>query len=596
MKCGIEIHQRLATGKLFCRCSSEASEDAVPESALIRRLRSVRGELGELDATAKFEEERRREFLYKLYPGTTCLVEDDEEPPHPMNHEAVKVGLAVCSMLKVNPVDEIQVMRKIVVDGSNTSGFQRTSVIGMNGEMETSKGTVHIMTVCLEEESAGILPTHEDRAVYRIDRLGIPLVEIATAPEILDAQHCREVAEKLGTMLRLTGKAQRGIGTIRQDLNVSIEGGARVEIKGCQDLALLSTLVGMEVKRQESLLKIIGDVKKSTNGKIEISEPTDLSPIFSATACKMIAKSISEGKQVFGIRLGKHKGILGTPVCDGRRYGTELSDYAKPAGVKGIIHSDEDMKKYSISEPEIAELKKELKMSEDDAFVLVVAERHTALDALSRVKQRAAMLYVPEETRRAMPDGSSAYMRPLPGKSRMYPETDVPPVRVTKELLGESAKYAGAGVEEKLASLETLVGKQMAGRMLKSRNLPMFEKLVGQGADPVLAAATLEETLVSLRRAGVAVEKIAEKELAEIFALYSEDKIVKAAIPEIITALAKAEASGAQEAVRKLKLERITGAELKKLVDGEKGDIKGMMGKYRLRVDGKELQSFLLKK
>jgi len=595
MKCGIEIHQRLATGKLFCRCSSEASEDAVPEAALIRRLRSVRGELGELDVTAKFEEERRREFLYKLYSETTCLVEDDEEPPHGMNHDAVKVGLAVCSMLKVKPVDEIQIMRKIVVDGSNTSGFQRTSVIGMNGEVETSKGTVHIMTVCLEEESAGILPTHEDRAVYRIDRLGIPLVEIATAPEILDSGHCREVAEKLGTMLRLTGKAQRGIGTIRQDLNVSIEGGARVEIKGCQELALLSTLVDNEVKRQESLLKIIEEVKKRTKGKLEISEPADLTPVFESTACKIIAKSISEGKQVFGIRLGKHKGIFGTEVCEGRRYGTELSDYAKPAGVKGIIHSDEDMKKYSISESELAEVKKELKMSEEDAFVLVVAERHTALDALSRVKQRAGMLYVPEETRRALPDGSSAYMRPLPGKSRMYPETDVPPVRVTKELLGESAKYAGAGVEEKLASLETLVGKEMAGRMLKSRNLPLFEKLVEQGAEPKLAAATLEETLVSLRRAGVAVEKIKEKELAEIFALYSEEKIVKAAIPEIITALAKADAASAPDAVKKLNLERIKGAELKKLVEEGKGDIKALMAKYRLRADGAELQKLLKK-
>jgi glutamyl-tRNA(Gln) amidotransferase subunit E len=332
------------------------------------------------------------------------------------------------------------------------------------------------------------------------------------------------------------------------------------------------------------------------NGKVEIGEPSDLTPVFESTACKMIAKSIAEGKQVFGIRLAKHKGILGTEACAGRRYGTELSDYAKPAGVKGIIHSDEDMKKYSISDSELAEIRKELKMSDEDAFVLVVAERKIALDALSRVKRRAAMLNVPEETRRALPDGTSAYMRPLPGKSRMYPETDVPPVRADAKLLSEAAKYTGAGVEEKLASLEKLVGKEMAGRMLKSRNLQVFEKLVERGAGPVLAAATLEETLVSLRRAGVAVEKVGEKELSGIFEEYNAGNIVKAAIPEIITALAKAEASNPKDAISKLRLERIKGADLKKLIESEKGDVKALMAKYRLRVDGKELHSFLLKK
>jgi len=147
-------------------------------------------------------------------------------------------------------VDEVEIMRKMVIDGSNTSGFQRTAYIGSQGCIDTSHGPVGIDILCLEEEAARIVEDRGDSLIYSLDRLGIPLVEIGTAPDIVSPAHAREVAKTLGMILRSTGRVQRGLGTIRQDVNVSIKGGARVEVKGVQDLNLIDKIVEMEVLRR----------------------------------------------------------------------------------------------------------------------------------------------------------------------------------------------------------------------------------------------------------------------------------------------------------------------------------------------------------
>jgi glutamyl-tRNA(Gln) amidotransferase subunit E len=528
-----------------------------------------------------------REFEYQVFRQRNCLVEMDEEPPGLMNSEALGIALDIALHLHATPVDEVHIMRKTVIDGSNTSGFQRTAIVAFGGHVDSSRGVVTIPMIAIEEESAGIVSASDRKAAYRLDRLGIPLVEITTAPDIKDGAHLREVAEKLGMVLRATGNVARGLGTIRQDVNISTEGGARVEIKGAQDLKMLDKIVELEVGRQTELVKILAELLRRKRLPAEAS-PLDATVIFKETKAALIAGGAKAGSAVLAQKLPGHNGLLGITIQPGRRYGTELSDYAKRSGVKGIIHSDEDLSKYQISAEEAAAVRKALGAGAEDAFMLVVAPAEQAGKAISYAVHRANMDYVPEETRRANPDGTSSYMRPLPGKARLYPETDVPPIPITAELLSSLEKSESLG--DKKARLESMLNKEMAGRILKSRNLHLFEKLVEGGADPMLAAATLEDTLVSLRREGVEFVNL-EKSLTELFSEYREGAFVKAAIPDILKSMAK----GARvEAVLKvMRLQKLSGPELEREVMAEGYDMKKAMQKLRLQADPQEVADII---
>ncbi|VVB98590.1 Glutamyl-tRNA(Gln) amidotransferase subunit E [uncultured archaeon] len=590
MKFGLEIHQRLNASKLFCQCPSE--EGKSEPKRLVRMLHPVYSEMGEVDKAAVEAAEREQMFEYLFYGNCNCLVELDEEPPHPMNREALKIGLEIAQNLKSRPVSEVHTMRKIVIDGSNTSGFQRTAVISLGGKVESPNGDVRISTVAIEEESAGIVERKDGRAVYSLDRLGIPLVEIGTEPDIKSPAHLKEIAEKLGLILRATGKVMRGLGTIRQDVNVSIEGGARVEIKGAQDLKTISLLAENEVKRQQNLLSIISEIKKRAGGKIHLEgKILDLSSAFVGTQAKLLKAGLESGQRVLGMKIENHAGILGKEINAGRRYGTELSDYAKTAGVKGIIHSDEDLGKYGITPGESEEIRKLLHVKKEDAFVLVVAKEGVAKKAVEKALERARMDYIPKETRKANEDGTSSYMRPLPGKARLYPETDIPPVKITQELIASFAEGASESVEEKREKLSKLLNKEMAERILRSKQLKFFEKLVEEGIEPMLVASTLEDTITMLRRENVTVD---EQMLAALFAAYKKGEFVKAAIPDVLRSIA----SGAsiEKALDEKQLRKISGAELKRIVQENGGNMAAIMAKYRLRVDSKEVSELIARK
>jgi len=265
--CGLEIHQQLETDNLFCTCPSIV-HDENPKIVANRRLKAVVGETGVIDKAAAHEQTKSKEMIYEGCEKSYCLVELDEEPPGSINSESVEAALIISKMLNCEIVDEVQVMRKTVVDGSNVSGFQRTALIGMNGYIETSLGKVRVSSVCIEEEAAKKVRgkdipksiNTEEQEVYRLDRLGVCLVEVATEPDVKNAEHAQECAEILGMILRSTGKVKRGIGTIRQDVNVSIKGGNRVEIKGFQDLKSIPKVVNYEIKRQQELIKKGEDV------------------------------------------------------------------------------------------------------------------------------------------------------------------------------------------------------------------------------------------------------------------------------------------------------------------------------------------------
>ncbi len=276
LKCGLEIHQQLDTSKLFCNCPSLLRSEE-PDFIVKRKLHAVAGESGEIDIAAKHEVEQDKEFIYQGY-DSVCLVELDEEPPHQINKEALKIALQVSILLNAKIFPLTQIMRKTVIDGSNTSGFQRTVLIARDGYVETESGKVRIDSICLEEDSARIVGKKEGEAVYRLDRLGIPLIEIATAPDIKTPEQAKEVALHLGEILR-SCKVKRGIGTIRQDVNVSINKGARTEIKGFQNPAMMIKTIDLEIQRQLDLVKKGKKVEESVRNALPDGSTKFLRPM-----------------------------------------------------------------------------------------------------------------------------------------------------------------------------------------------------------------------------------------------------------------------------------------------------------------------------
>ncbi|MDD1669467.1 MAG: Glu-tRNA(Gln) amidotransferase subunit GatE, partial [Methanomicrobiales archaeon] len=422
LRAGLEIHQQLDTReKLFCHCPTRLRDTGERNGEFTRFLRATESELGEIDRAALEEMRTIRRFTYYTY-DTTCLVEDDEEPPAPLNREAVGICLAIAKCFGMTPVGQVHTMRKIVIDGSNTCGFQRTALVALGGSLP---GGARVETICLEEDAAQRVTDQ----VFSLDRLGIPLVEITTGPDLRSPEEVQQVAEYIGMVLRSTGKVKRGKGTIRQDINISIPGGARVEIKGVQELELIAEVVRREMQRQENLIAIREELKG--RGASVQEDQIDVTSLFSGTKSAILSKA----KLVLAVSLKGFSGIVKREIQPGRRLGSELADYAKRCGVGGIFHTDE-LPAYGISAEEVQAVRKKVRAGRDDAVVLVAGNGDEVRCAARQVIRRAGMALagVPEETRRMLEEGSTAYMRPLPGAARMYPETDIFPVSVEKAL------------------------------------------------------------------------------------------------------------------------------------------------------------------
>ncbi len=567
LKAGLEIHQQLNTKeKLFCGCPTLLRDTKESNFEFFRYLRPTQSEMGTVDRAALEEVKLTKKFIYKAY-DTTCLVENDEEPPRELNQEAVECSLIIARMLNMNIVDELYTMRKIVIDGSNTSGFQRTGLVATNGYLESSAGRVGIGVLCLEEEAAQKVEDRGDSVIYSLDRLGIPLVEIGTAPDIVSPAHAREVAERLGMFLRSTGKVKRGLGTIRQDINISIAEGARVEIKGVQELDLIETIVEREVARQAALLEIKRELNKRKAGVSD--KILDVTSVFAGTTSKVILKAL-KGGVVYAVNLPGFAGLVGRELQPGRRLGTEFSDRAKKSGVGGIFHTDE-LPNYGITEDEVKVLCNAVEAEVNDCVVMVADLKEKAQGAMEAVIMRAreALEIVPEETRRALPDGNSAYMRPLPGAARMYPETDVPPVEITQERIGciELPEL----IEERIGRYmkQFRLNEELAGQIARSDNFVIFESILQQvpNANANVVVRTLETVLFELGKEGVNVNNIKEVHLMELFRLHANGKIPNEAVSEVLKLIAIKPELTVEKAVGTLGIGGVGTGELEAAID-----------------------------
>jgi glutamyl-tRNA(Gln) amidotransferase subunit E len=558
-KCGIEIHQQLDTDrKLFCHCPV----DLVDESAngkFSRYLNAVAGESGEKDEAAEQASAKNTKYIYKYYNRNNCLVETDEEPPHEMSEEALNTVLTFSRMVDAEVVPEIQVMRKLVVDGSNTSGFQRTAMVGLDGEIETESGKVNIEDIELEEESAGIHERDSDRAVYDLNRLGVPLVEIGTDASIKNPEHAREVAMKLGMLLRSTGKARRGLGTIRQDVNVSLEEGSRVEIKGFQDVKNIDKLIELEVKRQKNLVEL--------GKQLEEQEVVgdNVKHVFEGTENHIVSTVLENDGAVYALKLPGLTGKMKQEISGDRYVAEELVDYAKSQGVKGILHTDEDIENYELVE-EFKELADIFDKDEEDVIAVIAAEEAQAKSAAQKVRKRAEMLYtgeIPEETRGAEQDFTTSYMRPLPGAARMYPETDIPPVRITDERIEEIDENLPETLEEKRQRLKDEIGEQLADQLVNSRKIGLFNKFEGS-VDRKDLANYIVNTLPRLESEGLKVE---EGDAEEIIQAYSKDEIGKGHLEKASKLAAKGEEDPVEEAVESQASESVIEEAVREVVE-----------------------------
>ncbi len=615
MKVGIEIHQQLNTRhKLFCGCPTALS-DRDPDYSVVRRLRPTHSEMGEVDRAALFESMRRKRFLYQGHYGSACLVELDEEPPHELNPEAVSVALTVAAMMNMKPVDEIHVMRKIVIDGSNTTGFQRTAKVALDGWIEVGGRRVTVRSLCLEEDAARkVSSDSEDTVVYRLDRLGIPLVEVTTGPDMHSGTEAEAAALAIGRILKATGKVKSGLGAIRQDLNVSVEGGTRIEIKGVQELGMISTAVEYEAMRQRRLLEIRAELQRRGAPDPSGSQFADLTPLLKGTGSKVLRRALDSGGRVMGVLLRGYGGLLGAEVQPGRRFGTELSDRAKArAGVGGIFHTDE-LPAYGITAEEVSSVRQALGASGDDCAVLVAAQERACRAALEAVVERAseALRGIPAEVRAANPDGTTRFMRPMPGSARMYPETDVPSIVVSPSRFEEVKRSLPETLESKADRYRREYGlsRDLALLIVDSPYAAEFESLVREGgADPSFVAATFEYTFKMLRREGVDVESFGPQDIKQVLLGASSGKIPKEAVPEIFRWLSANRGRSVGDALRALSVGEFSPDEVRSAVaavvernlelvqrEGERAKSRLMgdlMKEYRGKVDGKLLFSLL---
>jgi glutamyl-tRNA(Gln) amidotransferase subunit E len=613
---GLEIHQQLDTKeKLFCGCPTTLRDADDSNFEFFRYLRPTRSEMGEIDRAAAEEAMLTKQFVYKAY-DTTCLVENDEEPPRELNPEALDLTLQIAKLMNMDPFDEVFTMRKIVIDGSNTSGFQRTALVSTDGYIETTQGKVGISVLCLEEDAAQRVEDKVDSVIYSLDRQGIPLVEIGTDPDIVSPAHAREVAETIGMLLRSTGRVKRGLGTIRQDVNISIARGARVEVKGVQALDLIETIVEHEVERQVNLLDIM---EKLQSGNASVpGDIVNVTHLFTQSQSKVIKKALKHGV-VLALNLPGFAGQVGREIQPGRRLGTEFSDYAKKSGVGGIFHTDE-LPAYGITGQEVDTVRKAVGAGDGDCVILVADLEDRSQGALQLVVERArlALESIPEETRRGLPDGNSAYMRPLPGAARMYPETDVPSVVITSDML-DSIELPELLPERKARYMEELgLNEELAG-IVASKHLELFDRIIAEvpGIDPTLVASTLVNTLTKLRReSGLThkfdIDKIELHHYFEVFKLFVSGGVAKEVIPALLIEIAQHPEMNVEDIAKNMGLGQKRTEDIERYVEniisqridfikergiGAVGPLMGeVMKEFRGSVDGKILSNLLKEK
>ena len=612
---GIEVHQQLASqSKLFCGCKPKATGDNTV--TFFRKMRPTQSEMGTFDPAVVFEFGKMRTMKYYSSDTSNCLVEADEEPPHEVDDYSLQTSLIISMALNSIVCDELHTMRKIVIDGSNTSGFQRTILIATDGYLDVNERRVGVQSICLEEDAAKLISDNGMIREYSLDRLGVALIEIALKPVTCTPEEMATIALSLGRLLRASKRVARGLGSIRQDVNVSIEDGAVVEVKGIQRLEDLVKVIRYEMVRQHGLLRIAEMLKSRKTSPHYLGERIeDITDIMAKSTSNVVSRVLEDMNAIFkAIKVEGFRGVIGYEPYPGIRLGKQISEMVRFYGLRGVFHSDE-LPGYGIKDEEVQAIKIKLQMNSEDAFVVVGGPKDKVDFAVESIIHRLKMATagVPPETRAATLDGKTVYSRPKPGASRMYPETDIPSTPINKIQLSKLTALVPKPMDQIISSLVDKYGlnRKLAEQIFDSDYFNLFEEIATsvKKIRPTFIASKLTEDLLNLERHGLDRNLISDNVIVDIFCRLDQETLAKESVALIFEKLMKSEAKSVEEAISVLGISTASDLELDNAIDFilkenlptiyEKGfaSIGTLMGKcmakLRGKADGKKINSIL---
>jgi glutamyl-tRNA(Gln) amidotransferase subunit E len=553
---------------LFCKCRPTESDEYTEKFS--RRLRTAKSELGELDPAALFEKTKSKKINYYANSQSSCLVEKDEEPPHDLDHDAKKISLLISSMLESKIFSEIHVMRKTVIDGSNTTGFQRTMLVSQGGNLKINGKKIGVQAVCLEEDAAKLLKDEQNERNYSLDRLGVPLVEIALEPVSTKPSEVKEIALTLGRLLRVTRMVKRGIGSIRQDVNISVMNSGVVEVKGVQQLDQLEKIIGYEAKRQHGLILIAEKLKKLSI-TISNEDVFDVTEVLKDCESKIIQKALKSKAKIKAIRIRNFSGMFGFEPYPGIRLGKEIGQLVRFFGIGGVFHSDE-LPNYGINDPYVDKIRKYLELVDVDGFLIIAGEDPKLDYAIDSIIKRIqdATDGVPAETRGVTQDSETIFLRPRPGASRMYPETDIPSISVLPEEIKLARENIPKSWDDSIAEIQKKynLNSQLSEQIFDSEYMELFEKICeNKKNSPNFVASILCSTITNLQRKGFDALLLKPEHITELFELLADDKIPKESLEIIFENIMSGKSDTVSDAIQSTAVTSMNEGELNAILD-----------------------------
>lgn len=490
--CGLEIHQQLLTeDKLFCRCPAGIYQKGDDYDAeLIRHMRPTLSELGEYDGTALMEFQTRKNIIYRIKDQTACTYDFDDTPPFPINREALDIAVEIGLLLGSNIVGELHITRKQYLDGSIPTGFQRTAIVGIEGHIPLSFGKVGIIQISIEEDSCREISDLGHDRTYSTDRLGMPLIEMVTYPDLKTPAQAAEAGHYLRFLARSSGKVRTGIGAARQDVNVSITGGQRVEIKGVAHIKWIPLLTHIEAFRQKALLKIaeklnrkVADPNSWKMASVKVEKHRLPSDLFGTDSNRVYT----------ALNLPGFHSILSHFTQPGKVFADEIGDRLKVVACMekpNMTYSDsfEELPHFPrVNDRFWNEIKSEFKSTDDDAQILIYGPADDISTAIQTVEDRCRLAFegVPDETRKSFSDGTTVFERVLPGANRMYPDTDSAPIPMADDYIETVRQALPISVDKRMKQLNNWKIPTDCHHFILKRNLVwIIEKITDDFSFP----------------------------------------------------------------------------------------------------------------
>ncbi len=544
-KCGLEVHQQLKTSKkLFCRCPAGLYQKSGQfDAELIRHMRPTLSEMGTYDGTALMEFKTRKNITYRIQNETACTYDVDDTPPFKVNKEALNYAIEIALMLKTNIVGELHITRKQYLDGSIPTGFQRTAIIGIEGEIPLKNKKVRIIQISMEEDSCREISDIGHERIYTTDRLGIPLIETVTYPDLLTPDEAFEAGQNIRFLNRSSGHVRIGPGAGREDVNVSIKGGTRVEIKGVSHIKWIPELTHIEAFRQKALLSIKDELLK------RVDDPKNWKPKFKIINFDVhdityppIKEALEKGHKLIAVNLPDFKGMLSHFTQPGKTFADEICDRLKVIAClekPNLVHS-EDLQ--PVFDQKMLEKRSKLLGSEaDDAQLVFWASDYDLQTAKNTIEERCRMAFegVPNETRKSFPDGTTIFERVLPGADRMYPDTDSAPIPIKDEEIEELRKMLPVDLEKRLQQLQDWnVPEDTYHYILRNNLVPLLEK-VEQDLDftPKFTSTLLAHRLKHIEGISQIAEEFDYNRIYDLLAFTQKEKIKQNLLPAMLPVL-----------------------------------------------------------